>query len=72
MKEERNHDLKNYLKRNTQAVDPELQRDLWPQMLRRLDERSASVPWLDWALLGLLATLLLAVPDAIPIFLYHF
>ncbi len=65
--------LKDYLKSRVKPVDTELSRDLWPQMLRRLDERVAlPIPWLDWALLGLLGALLLTVPEAIPIFLYQF
>jgi hypothetical protein len=53
------------------VADRELQRDLWPQMLRRLDERSLKVPWFDWALAALLAALILFSPEAIPVLLYH-
>lgn len=50
---------------------PGLQRDLWPEMLRKLGERPARVPWFDWALLGLLVMWILYFPQAIPVFLYH-
>ena len=53
------------------ATDRELKRDLWPQMLRRLDERPLRVPWFDWALAALLAALILFFPEVIPALLYQ-
>jgi hypothetical protein len=67
-------------------VRHELNRDLWPQMLRRLDERSSqrpwiavmfsgaalsSVPWFDWALLAMLVVGVCMFPSSIPIWLYN-
>ena len=49
----------------------ELQRDLWPQMLRRLDAQPLRVPWFDWALAAALAAALLFFPGAIPALLYQ-
>ena len=51
----------------------ELQRDLWPEMLRRLDAQAQPlhVPWFDWALAAALAAALLFYPGAIPALLYH-
>jgi hypothetical protein len=46
-------------------------RDLWPALLKRLDAKSASVPWFDWALLGGLMGLAAFFPAAIPVFLYY-
>ncbi len=58
-----------------QALAPvkntELQRDLWPQMLRRLDAQPLRVPWFDWALAAVLAAALLFFPGTIPALLYH-
>ena len=51
--------------------DPELRRDLWPQMLRKLDEQPSRVPWFDWALAAVLSAVLLFFPGAIPALLYH-
>jgi hypothetical protein len=54
--------------------DTELRRDLWTQMLRKLDEQPAPVdhvPWFDWALAVILSTLLIVFPGAIPALLYH-
>jgi len=54
--------------------DTELRRDLWPQMLRKLDEQSFRVnkiPWFDWALVALLGAALFFFPGTIPALLYH-
>ncbi len=49
----------------------ELQRDLWPQMLRRLDAQPPRVPWFDWALAAAVAAMLLLFPSVIPALLYQ-
>ena len=79
--------IASLLKRSVAPVDAELKRDLWPQMLRRLDETSSSrswlsvmfstaalssVPWFDWALLAALIIGVCIFPNTIPIWLYHF
>jgi hypothetical protein len=56
--------------------DPsESDRDLWPAMLRRLDEESlhdvSKVPWFDWALGGGLVAFAALAPRAIPVILYY-
>lgn len=48
-----------------------LERDLWPTMLHRLEQRALAVPWFDWALLAALVLALLLFPGAIPVLLYH-
>jgi len=70
---EKNHEdlgraLRNALPPMGQA---ELQRDLWPHLLRRLEERPGRVPWFDWALIALVALWALLSPQMIPILLYH-
>lgn len=40
--------------------------DLWPRMLKRLDRRSISVSWFDFALGSLAAATLFAFPEVIP------
>lgn len=51
------------------------QSDLWPRVLRRIEEPpvrvSLRVPWFDWALLGITAAALLLFPSLIPALLYH-
>ena len=53
------------------VADTELEHDLWPRMLRRLDERRLPVPWFYWALVALLAIWLFAFPATVPGVLYH-
>ena len=50
-----------------------LQRDLWPQMLCRVEAQPEPlrVPWFDWALAAAVAAALLLFPNAIPALLYH-
>jgi hypothetical protein len=53
-------------------TNTELRRDLWPEMLKRLDrERTRRVPWFDWALAALLGAACLFFPGVIPAVLYH-
>jgi hypothetical protein len=51
------------------------ERDLWPAMLRRMDEESAlgagSIPWFDWALAGGLLAFAAVAPRTIPVILYY-
>jgi hypothetical protein len=73
--EENNKEMKDLLKQAIAPVkDTELRRDLWPQMLRKLDEQSApavSIPWFDWALAAILGAVLVFFPGSIPALLYH-
>lgn len=80
MTRKENDEIKALLKASIPPVgDPELRRDLWPQMLRKLDEQPASansaafttVPWFDWALAAILSALLIIFPGTIPALLYH-
>jgi len=51
------------------SAEPE--RDLWPEMLRRLEEPPARVSWLDWALAGAVLAWFFVFPEGIPAVLYH-
>ncbi len=53
------------------ADDVEPSRDLWPDVLKRMDSEPRKVPWFDWALVGGLVALAAAFPTAIPVFLYY-
>jgi anti-sigma factor RsiW len=46
-------------------------RDLWPAVLRRLDEAPARVPWFDWVFAGVLAALFVLFPEVIPALFYY-
>ena len=73
--EENNKEMKNLLKQAIAPVkDAELRRDLWPQMLRKLEEQPAPVvrvPWFDWALAAILTAVLVFFPGSILALLYH-
>lgn len=49
----------------------ELQRDLWPQVLRRFEAQPLRIPWFDWALAAVVAAALLFFPGTVPALLYH-
>jgi hypothetical protein len=55
--------------------NPMPDRDLWPAMLRRIDQGSrrvaVTVPWFDWALAGGLVALAAIAPRTIPVILYY-
>jgi hypothetical protein len=70
--EENNKEIKELLQRSIAPMkNTELQRDLWPQMLRRLEQQPLRVPWFDWALAAIAAAFLLLFPGTIPALLYH-
>ena len=48
----------------------ELQRDLWPEMHRKLQKRTIHPSWFDWSLMAALMFLLFFFPEAIPGLLY--
>jgi hypothetical protein len=73
--EETNNEMKELLKQTAAPVqDTELRRDLWPQMLRKLEEQPLpihNVSWFDWALASIAAAALLFFPGIIPALFYH-
>ncbi len=75
MSQQADSDLGELLKHSIPpAANLELRRDLWPQMLSKLEEQSAPVnrvPWFDWALAACAATALLFFPGIIPALFYH-
>ena len=73
--EENDQEIKALLKQViAPAKDTELRRDLWLQMLRKLNDEPDSaitVPWFDWALAAILGAILVFFPGSIPALLYH-
>ncbi len=49
----------------------ELERDLWPEMVRRLERPPVRVPWWDWVLAAALLLSVLLFPETIPLVLYQ-
>jgi hypothetical protein len=45
--------------------------DLWPRMLRKLDEGERRLPWLDWVLVAVALAWIVVFPEVIPSLLYH-
>jgi hypothetical protein len=67
----------NFVREKLHAVmpaieQPELRRDLWPDMLRRLQRPHVRVPWFDWVLLGVAAVAAVVFPALIPALFYQF
>ena len=72
MPDQNEQELRALLKREFPPFEEaELQRDLWPRLLRRLDAQPHRVPWFDWALAAAVAAALLLFPGAIPALLYQ-
>ena len=63
--------IRDALKQSLPPINTELRRDLWPDVLRRLDRRQVGVPWYDWALVGASAAMFVAFPRMVLVFAYH-
>jgi len=63
--------IREVLQQSFPSVSTELRRDLWPTVLRKIDARPARVPWYDWVLIGLSASVFLFFPQLILVFAYH-
>lgn len=64
------------VEKRVEEEDAQLGRDLWPAMLRRLQQPAQREPWfegvwLDWALGAAVVAWLAFFPAAIPLLLYH-
>jgi hypothetical protein len=70
--EENDKEMKELLKQTIATVnDAGLRRDLWPQMLQKLSQPPAGVPWFDWVLAAILSAVLVFFPGSIPALLYQ-
>lgn len=67
--------MKRMLRDAMPSIQREPKHDLWPLMLRRLDQSHGPVipriTWVDWVLTVLLALWFWLLPSAIPILLYQ-
>ena len=72
MTEQNDKEVQELLKHAFTAVDTELQRDLWPAMLRRLDAARPALPWYDWLLIGGSMAVMVFSPRLVLLFAYHF
>jgi len=71
MTEHKDREIRDALRQAFPPVNTELMRDLWPDVLRKLDARQVVVPWYDWALVVLSAVMFLAFPRLVLVFAYH-
>jgi len=71
MSELNDDQIREALKQSFAPVNPELGRDLWPALLRKLDSRPRPVPWYDWVLIALSVSVVLVFPQPILVFAYH-
>jgi len=71
MSEPDHDDIRRLLQDAFPRADPELRRDLWPAMSRRLEAWTRRFVWYDWALAGLAGGVIAAFPDLILVLLYH-
>jgi hypothetical protein len=72
MTEDDEKEIQERLQEAFPPVTPQLRRDLWPAMLRKLDAPTLAPPWYDWALIGGSAGMLALFPKLILLFAYHF
>jgi hypothetical protein len=73
MKQHDEERIKNLLQQALPPVagEPEAGRDLWPAVLRKLDQKPAAPPWFDLALAAGLLGLAAFFPASIPVLLYY-
>lgn len=71
MTEHNDRQIRDALKQSFPPVNTELRRDLWPDVLRKLDHYPVRVPWYDWALAGFSAVMFLVFPRLVLVFAYH-
>ena len=71
MTEHDERQIREALQQSFPPVNTELRRDLWPAVLRKLDARPTRVPWYDWVLIGLSASVFWFFPRLILLFAYH-
>ena len=65
MTENDDRQIREALKQSFPPVKTELRRDLWPDVLRKVDAQQVGVPWYDWALVGLSAVMFLYTCSAV-------
>jgi len=68
---EHEREIREALKQSFPPMNTQLQRDLWPAVLRKLEANYVRVPWYDWVLIGLSAGVLLFFPRLIFVLAYH-
>lgn len=71
MTEDDDQQIRHALKQSFPPANTELRRDLWPDVLRKLDARAVPVPWYDWVMVAVSAAVFVAFPRLVLVFAYH-
>jgi hypothetical protein len=71
MQEHDDTKIRKALKLAFPAVDRELPRDLWPLMLRRMNQPDPGIPWYDWVLAGAVIVAFVFFPKLALLLAYH-
>ncbi|MBV9339887.1 MAG: hypothetical protein JO159_03225 [Acidobacteria bacterium] len=67
-----NEQIRKVLQQSLPPFDTTLHRDLWPLVLRTLEDRNKTrVPWYDWALIAVTVLTVVAFPRLLLVFAYH-
>jgi hypothetical protein len=66
----------DFIGRHLQAAlppwrDENPQRDLWPEMLRRMQQPPLTFGWFEAALVGAVVVSVAAFPELLPVMLFH-
>ncbi|HEY6972503.1 MAG TPA: hypothetical protein VJA94_25060 [Candidatus Angelobacter sp.] len=69
--ENHEEEIKALLRESFPPPDRELRRDLWPDMLQRLNTSAVRIPWYDWALIAGLAAVVIILPKLGLLFGYN-
>jgi hypothetical protein len=71
--ENHEEDIQALLQKAFPKVDTELRRDLWPTMLRLIEDREQgrAIPWYDWLLAACSVLLLVLFPKLAWLLGYH-
>ena len=67
----KDEEIRDMLRQAMPPADSELNADLWPRMLRRLDEGSGRMVWFDRILLLAVPVAMALFPAVIPQLLYQ-
>jgi hypothetical protein len=69
----REEEIQALLQKAFPKADAELRRDLWPAMLRRMEDQepARAIPWYDWLLAACSVLLLALFPKLAWLFAYH-
>lgn len=66
-----NNEFEKFIRTGIKPSEHELRRDLWPDMLSKLQPPAIRVPWFDWVLAAIVAIVCLLIPETLGGLLFH-